>query len=527
MAEVKDKSWEVVQRKAFTAWMNETLAQRGINVKDLSELADGVTLCMFFEILAGKKIQTKIEMKPTNRIQKIQNLHIALKFLETEMGSRNPGCGAEDIADIESRGIKLVLGLLWTLYRKYRIAVITHQDKSSEEGLLLWCKNVTDGYNGVHIENFKTSFKDGLAFLALVHRFNPDNTGVVFENYSKDTPEQNLAAAFEFAEKELHVPKLLDVQEVMDGRVDERSLVLYTSLFFHAYTAAKVASDLEKARLGTEEVLHAEKRKTEDLLRLKVELEQQIEELTLQLKAKDTTIEESQTVKLEFETKVTNLSLDVDHSKGKIKELESKIEELTLVIKQHQETNLSLENDKKKMREEFEALTLKLSDHSRATDDLKSAAEQKHSSDEQHIQELKKKHAMFEEEIESLKIDVENFKIKLENERKDKEDQNKALNERTEQDGVHRKGLGVLRRNLDQHIEDLHTWQKYLDSKDKTFLDFDRETRPGIELELDNVKDFVEELNILSGKLDGENEAMQKILKQKMAEAKDAEVKVC
>jgi hypothetical protein len=31
-------------------------------------------------------------------------------------------------------------------------------DKSSEEGLLLWVKNVTDGYKGVHIENFKTRY---------------------------------------------------------------------------------------------------------------------------------------------------------------------------------------------------------------------------------------------------------------------------------------------------------------------------------------------------------------------------------
>lgn len=80
--------------------------------------------------------------------------------------------------------------------------------------------------------------------MALVHRFNPETTGVVFDKYSKDTPESNLSAAFEFAEKELHIPKLLDPHEVMDGRVDERSLVLYTSLFFHAYTAAKVSYSL-------------------------------------------------------------------------------------------------------------------------------------------------------------------------------------------------------------------------------------------------------------------------------------------
>lgn len=521
MAQVKDQSWELVQQKAFTAWMNETLAQRNLHVKDLAELGDGTKLCHFFEILSNKKIPTKIELKPTNRIQYIQNLAIALKFLESDLGVRNPGCSAEDIADVKT---KLVLGLLWTLYRKYRIAVITHADKSSEEGLLLWCKNVTDGYKGVQIDSFKTSFKDGLAFLALVHRFNPETTGVVFDSYTKDTPESNLAAAFEFAEKELHVPKLLDVNEVLEGRVDERSLVLYTSLFFHAYTAAQVTSDLEKARQGTEDRLNAEKNKNEELLRVKVELEAKIEELTIQLKARDTKIEEEQTIQLEFKTQVQDLKFNVDSSKSKIEELEAKIENLTIVIKKGEETNLTLEQSKKKLEEEFAELDLKLTGHSKDAQSAKSDADKKHADDAAHIEELKKKHALFEEEIESLKNDIDNFKVQLDNERKDKEDQIRVLNERTEQDTVHRKGLGVLRRNLDQHIEDLHVWQKYLDNKDKTFLDFDRDVRPGVAGELDAARDFVGELNLLSGKLDLENDAMLKIFKQKAAEAKAAEI---
>lgn len=75
--------------------MNETLSQRGAHVYDLAELADGVHIAQFFEILSGKKIPTKIEAKPVNRIMKIQNCAIALKFLETDLGLRNPGCGAE------------------------------------------------------------------------------------------------------------------------------------------------------------------------------------------------------------------------------------------------------------------------------------------------------------------------------------------------------------------------------------------------------------------------------------------------
>jgi hypothetical protein len=46
--------------------------------------------------------------------------------------------------------------------------------------------------------------------------------------------------------------------------------------------------------------------------------------------------------------------------------------------------------------------------------------------------------------------------------------------------------------------------------------------------ELDGASDFEGELNVLSGKLGTENEAMLKILKGKLADAKAAEIaKVC
>lgn len=552
----KDQQWQVVQEKAFTAWINETLAIAHLKINNLRvDLGDGIKLVQFFEVLSGKKITTRLETKITTRIQKIQNLHIALKFLESEMGVKNPGCSAEDLADAAetSGSVKMVLGLLWTLYRKYRIATISVQDKSSEEGLLLWVKNVTDGYNGVNIENFKTSFKDGMAFLALVHRFNPEKTKVDYKSHAKDTPEHNLSVAFELAEQELGIPKLLDVKEVFDGRVDERSLVLYTSLFFHAFKAAAVAQGLEKERLSTEETLLREKKSNDQLRNENQQLLSELQTLRLQL---DSMSKNHQEITINFKKLQTDSKEESIHLKRAVEEkqdenlhLKKGIQEqqdlahqLNIQLRDKTEKNQELKQimedertDLNSRLEELHRKNLELSEllHAEQTrrqeleskvTDLSSSLNENQESNLQVITELRKKQVGYEEEIENLKNDIENFKAQLDNERKENHNHQKTLQEKNEQDSFHRKGLQVLRNNLEAHIKDLHVWQGYLDSKDRDWLDFERDVKPSLNNELSTRPDFVEELNLLSDKLDQENELMLQILKVKAAEVKEAQV---
>jgi len=83
--------------------------------------------------------------------------------------------------------------------------------------LLNWVRTETEGYKGVRIENFGTSFNDGLAFLALAHKFDP--TLFDYDGTCNSQPSlKNAEQAIEFAEKHLGVPKLIEAKELVEGK---------------------------------------------------------------------------------------------------------------------------------------------------------------------------------------------------------------------------------------------------------------------------------------------------------------------
>lgn len=48
------------------------------------------------------------------------------------------------------------------------------KDKTPGQDLLEWCKEVTKDYNAIKVTNLTTSWRNGMAFCAIVHHFRPD-----------------------------------------------------------------------------------------------------------------------------------------------------------------------------------------------------------------------------------------------------------------------------------------------------------------------------------------------------------------
>ncbi|EMP27839.1 Alpha-actinin-4 [Chelonia mydas] len=189
---------------------------------------------LLLEVISGERLPKPERGKM--RVHKINNVNKALDFIASK-GVKLVSIGAEEIVDGNT---KMTLGMIWTIILRFAIQDISVEETSAKEGLLLWCQRKTAPYKNVNVQNFHISWKDGLAFNALIHRHRPEL--IEYDKLRKDDPVTNLNNAFEVAEKYLDIPKMLDAEDIVGTlRPDEKAIMTYVSCFYHAFSGAQKA----------------------------------------------------------------------------------------------------------------------------------------------------------------------------------------------------------------------------------------------------------------------------------------------
>ncbi|XP_038670668.1 smoothelin, like [Scyliorhinus canicula] len=105
---------------------------------------------------------------------------------------------------------------------------------SIKQILLEWCRSKTIGYKLIDIQNFSSSWSNGMAFCALVHSFFPE--AFDYNELSPSNRKQNFELAFGTAEKMAHCDRLIEVEDmmVMGHKPDPMCVFTYVqSLYNH------------------------------------------------------------------------------------------------------------------------------------------------------------------------------------------------------------------------------------------------------------------------------------------------------
>ncbi|XP_042359998.1 LOW QUALITY PROTEIN: nesprin-1-like [Plectropomus leopardus] len=258
---------EQIQKRTFTNWINAQLAKRSPPsfVSDLfSDLRDGSHLLDLLEVMSGQPMKRQ---RGRGVFQHRANIETALNFLK----KKSIKLVNINIPDIIDGRPSIILGLVWTiilhchieelastlsfnschssldsltsldswsdspvpaspvpagrtspLHRRFRI--------SAKKALLMWVRDQCQKVGcSVSMRNFKSSWRSGEAFLAILCSLRPQLADLSLVQSRSN--QENLEEAFHLAERELHIPRLLEPQDIDVEDPDEKSIMTYVAQF--------------------------------------------------------------------------------------------------------------------------------------------------------------------------------------------------------------------------------------------------------------------------------------------------------
>ncbi|MGH0145623.1 UNVERIFIED_CONTAM: hypothetical protein FKN15_051455 [Acipenser sinensis] len=225
-----------------------------------TDVRDGNRLLDLLEVISGQPMSRE---RGRSIFQCRANIETALTFLRR----KSIKLVNINIPDIIEGKPSIVLGLIWTIILHFHIEELANSlafssrqssmeslasidscstiDSSSsrrsgtlhtkfklsaKKALLLWAREQCQkaGAN-ISIKDFKSSWRSGLAFLAILNSLRPDL--VDLQKTKSRTNRENLEEAFRTAEHELKIPRLLEPEDVDINDPDDKSIMTYVAQF--------------------------------------------------------------------------------------------------------------------------------------------------------------------------------------------------------------------------------------------------------------------------------------------------------
>ncbi|XP_055088094.1 nesprin-2 isoform X2 [Periophthalmus magnuspinnatus] len=247
---------EQIQKRTFAKWINAQLAKRSppSRVSDLfDDLKDGSILLDLLEMITG---QPMTRQRIHGVFQQRADIETALDFLK----NRSVKLVNINVPDIIDGKPAIILGLIWAIILHFHIEematslpsvlppssldslditesnLITQPSLhksfglSAKQALLTWAQNRCHRVGcSISITDFTSSWSSGEAFLAVLCSLRPELVDLT--QVQTRTNLKNLEQAFELAERELRIPRLLEPHDVDVPDPDEKSVMTYVAQF--------------------------------------------------------------------------------------------------------------------------------------------------------------------------------------------------------------------------------------------------------------------------------------------------------
>ncbi|KAK6295335.1 hypothetical protein J4Q44_G00345610 [Coregonus suidteri] len=284
---------EQIQKRTFTNWINAQLSKRSppTTVLDLfSDLRDGACLLDLLEVMSGQRMQRE---RGHGFFQHRGNIQTALNFLK----KKSVKLVNINIPDIIDGRPSIILGLIWTIIlhchieelastlsfgsRHSSLDSLASLDScssspalgsptpgspaprgrasplharfrvSAKKALLMWVRDQCQRADcSLSIKDFKCSWRSGVAFLAILCSLRPDLVDLT--QAQSRSNQQNLEEAFHLAEQELHIPRLLEPQDIDVKDPDEKSIMTYVAQFLQYSNDLPTPPDDDDLQLFTQ-----------------------------------------------------------------------------------------------------------------------------------------------------------------------------------------------------------------------------------------------------------------------------------